>query len=243
MLIYQYLQPLGFFLLLIGLALCFFGFELYKAYIRITGFFIGAAIGLILAIFFRGGLETSLILALVFGVLGVIFAIPLTFLFLFLEGGINGALITLGILFIFNNSLSNSMGIVAVSFIIAGVLAVAFKIGFTIISTSVAGAIGITIGVLLLFPRILMYQSPIFIIFMICLISIVGMVVQFGRLDNQTKTAVSKPSLKKANIVPAKPSNEASYPGIVCPNCKNNNAFGSIYCGTCGYLLTSSQLK
>jgi hypothetical protein len=75
--LYYLLQPFGVLMVLYGLASCFFGYEIYKAFIRVTGFFIGVIISLVLAVFLRTGTEISIILALFFGVLGAILAVPL----------------------------------------------------------------------------------------------------------------------------------------------------------------------
>jgi hypothetical protein len=258
MLFYQFLQPLGIFMLLIGLASCFFGYEIYKAFIRVTGFFIGAAIGLVLALLLRSGTEISIILALVFGVLGAVLAVPLNFLLLFLEGGINGAIITAGaLLLLFNMNPANSIGIIAVGFIISGILMVVYKIGFTIISSSISGAIGIVLGIAF------MTRAPLSIIILLAIIviSAVGMWVQFGRLGGQKKNlgypaAPSYPTAPSyaapqnffapvrdtapqsfTNVPLPNPAVMTSPPVVFCPNCKNFDSGGGTYCGICGSLL------
>jgi hypothetical protein len=181
MLLNAFIQPIAISILIIGLASCFFGYEINRTFIRVTGLLIGAAIGLILPILFQGDIEVSLILALFFGILGAIFSIPFHVLFIFLEGGINGAFVTVGVLVLLTRAWTESMGIAVLVFVLCGILAVVFKIGFTILSTAITGATGIVLGVVFLSPDLMTSQPAILFFSGIVLISAMGVVFQYNR--------------------------------------------------------------
>ncbi len=206
------LQCLGVFLFIGGVLSCFFGFSLFKISLQITGFFIGAILGLGLAAIVQADVLVAVIMALVFGVLGAILAVPLHFLFTFLTGAVIGALAVYALLLVLG--INPSTVLVIVGAVICGILAVVYEVGYIIISTSITGALGITLAVNF-FTHLSTFLSLLFT----AGLAAAGIYVQFKRLG---------PSAARAPLPP-----------VICPNCGMANDAGRLNCIRCGAILSA----
>lgn len=232
--------------LIIGLLACFFGFEIFKVSLRIVGFLVGAVIGFAVGYAFGLGSTVSIILALVVGVIGAIVAVPLHFIFTFLGGGALGALIVMGVMFATSNGRIPGLtdGVVLVAFVVAGAIAVVAETTYVIVGTSLSGAFGAVMGLMVMtgsmrglgfYDR----SAPILLLLGSLALAVAGMYVQFKRLPptGATRPVAYPPLVPMPAATPLAPS----AVGIVCGNCGRVNQSDARNCWQCGQLLKRQQ--
>jgi hypothetical protein len=131
--------------ILIGVIQCFFGYRLFKFILGVIGFIIGAAMCGAIGYAISGNAIVTFIAALIGGVIGAFVMIPLYFVGVFLIGsflgGILGAVI-LGVL-----SIKPHIGVLIITGVIGGILAVFIQKFMIILSTSFTGAWNIIAGI------------------------------------------------------------------------------------------------
>ncbi len=217
--------------IVLGVVECYFGYKVFKLLMAITGFFVGCGLGgaigtgLLLQSGASGGIVV--ILALVGGVIGVLVAVKVYFLGVFLYGFAVGFLVVL----IFGGSTVSG----AILGIIGGLLLVFFNRVLIIVSTAIAGGtcLGMGLGMLL-------YSCGIWMNFAVkILTSIVfiatGLYYQFKvngglpRVKGMEKKVETSSLATEEELLYSAPS-----AAVFCEECGMKLDGDSAFCGNCG---------
>lgn len=145
------LEIIGALFLIAGCMDCFLGYQLFKFFIKIRGFFVGAVIGFFTGIILGaiGGEDAafviSIISAIIFGILGAVLANALYYITVFLSSGIT--VFVIGFIFIIaGGGDGGSLLMVLFLAVTAGIVSCIFTKYQIIIKTSASGAFKIALA-------------------------------------------------------------------------------------------------
>lgn len=159
---------------IIGIIQCYFGFKLFKVWLAIGGFIVGAIVGVFIGgVAFNSG-GAAIIFGFILAVILAYLAVKIYFLGIFILGGSCGFIIAM--------ILSNSTPLSVVFGIIIGIIAAYFTKIAIIASTSISG--GLSAGVAL--KQLLNGQESLSVIF-VALFVITGLYVQYKMNKDSSK--------------------------------------------------------
>jgi hypothetical protein len=131
--------------IVLGAIECFFGYRIFKIILGITGFLVGAFLGVILASASSQSQVIVLLAGLVGGIVGAVLAVVFYFIGIFLIGAVVGAV--LGYVLFGLISTNPQSVVILILAVIAGIVAVIFQKFMIIVSTAFGGAWGVVSGV------------------------------------------------------------------------------------------------
>ncbi len=148
---------LGFVLLSLGVAQCFFGYRIFRFLLGLSGFVVGAALGAMLAR--NASAFEAILTVLALGVLGATLAVWAYLVGIFLTGAFVGG--ALGALFgALADSEGAAMGLGLIGGIAGGIIALQVQKFVIVVSTAIQGAAVTVAGATLLMAPDLLGASP-----------------------------------------------------------------------------------
>lgn len=191
--------------IIFGILYCFAGYRLFRFFIALSGFVVGAAVGGAVAYAAtRGDGGPVMAAGLVAGMLGAALALALHYLGVFLVGAGAGALLAVGVMKVSGAS-AEPIALVLVG-VFSGLFAIALEKFMVIVLTSLAGSYAIVAGAIILVPQAFA-NKPVFFLAGWVVIAVLGMAVQYGTAPNVEEPSepasapIPSPSAHRGNTV------------------------------------------
>lgn len=156
--------------IIIGALICFFGYKIFRIMCGVKGFFAGAILGAILGLLSQDG-GTTVICALIGGIIGAVLAYAAYLISVFLSCFVTGVLLGTVLMIASRNYSGIVLGAVMCG-LLFGVLGVLLTKTLIILQTAIEGALWIGIGFSLLTYNVVVAMGAIVVFF------VLGLVIQ-----------------------------------------------------------------
>lgn len=195
----------------VGVALCFFGYRLFRFFLALIGFLVGGAIGAAIAGLFAGGDPGAAVFGFIAGgVIGAIANVAAYLFGVFMTGALIGAGLAVALPLLSGES--PSLVLVLIAAVLGGIVALYIERLLIILSTSISGALVIVLGVaVLLTPPVrvrgleavlaeVFFRAEVLFgslpaVFMLTLgLGVAGVIVQYRQTSSVLGTTVRQPS-------------------------------------------------